>query len=175
MYQNFVGPSSVAMEPVSRTPEGEPDRCPVCGKDVRIDPSRPPGDAPCPHCGHLLWLSAGHFERTTIGPQSLCVATHQTLTAGTCPWCGHAIINGRDHGESTDIRSRDVSAVAAARLRASLKDSNPLFRRITAAFLKGIGPDAREFLPDLTLLLQDAHQSVRDAAAQAIKNIEKRR
>jgi signal recognition particle subunit SRP54 len=23
---------------------------------VRIDPSRPPGDAPCPHCGHLLWF-----------------------------------------------------------------------------------------------------------------------
>lgn len=40
----------------SRTPEGEPNRCPVCGKAVRIEPSRPPGDAPCPHCGHLLWF-----------------------------------------------------------------------------------------------------------------------
>jgi hypothetical protein len=44
------------MEPSSRTPEGEPNRCPVCGKPVVIDPSRPPGDAPCPHCGHLLWF-----------------------------------------------------------------------------------------------------------------------
>jgi hypothetical protein len=23
---------------------------------VRIEPSRPPGDAPCPNCGHLLWF-----------------------------------------------------------------------------------------------------------------------
>ena len=44
------------MEPSSRTPEGESHRCPVCGKDVRIEPSRPPGDAPCPHCGSLLWF-----------------------------------------------------------------------------------------------------------------------
>mgnify|MGYP000928657959 FL=1 len=44
------------MVPSSRTPEGEPKRCPVCGHAVRIDPSRPPGDAPCPHCGHLLWF-----------------------------------------------------------------------------------------------------------------------
>ena len=44
------------MEPSTRTPEGEPNRCPVCGKDLRIEPSRPPGDAPCPHCGHLLWF-----------------------------------------------------------------------------------------------------------------------
>lgn len=44
------------MEPSSRTPEGEPHRCPLCGNALRIEPSRPPGDAPCPHCGHLLWF-----------------------------------------------------------------------------------------------------------------------
>jgi hypothetical protein len=44
------------MEPSSRTPEGVPNRCPVCGKRVRLEPSTPPGDAPCPHCGHLLWF-----------------------------------------------------------------------------------------------------------------------
>ena len=42
------------MQPSSRTPEGEPNRCPVCGKTLHIEPSRRPGDAPCPHCGHLL-------------------------------------------------------------------------------------------------------------------------
>jgi HEAT repeat protein len=106
---------------------------------------------------------------------SLCVAAHQTLTAGTCPWCGHAIINGHDWGPSTEIRSRDIKAAAVARIRATLKDSNPLIRAQTAAFLGGKGADAAEFVPDLTLLLQDADQSVRDAAAQAIKDIEKRR
>lgn len=40
----------------SRTPEGSPNRCPVCGAEVRIEPSRPSGDAPCPSCGHLLWF-----------------------------------------------------------------------------------------------------------------------
>ncbi len=44
------------MKPSSRTPEGEPNRCPACGKLARIAPSRPPGDAPCPHCGYLLWF-----------------------------------------------------------------------------------------------------------------------
>jgi hypothetical protein len=39
----------------SRTPEGDPNTCPVCRKDLRIDPSTvPTKDAPCPHCGHLL-------------------------------------------------------------------------------------------------------------------------
>src|SRR5690242_20174330 len=40
----------------SRTPEGEPNRCPVCGNSLRLEPSVPPGDAPCPSCGCLLWF-----------------------------------------------------------------------------------------------------------------------
>jgi acyl carrier protein len=42
----------------SRTPEGEPHRCPVCDASVRIEPSLPSGDAPCPNCGILLWFVA---------------------------------------------------------------------------------------------------------------------
>jgi acyl carrier protein len=38
----------------SRTPEGSPGRCPVCGREVRLEVSEPLGDAPCPHCGTLL-------------------------------------------------------------------------------------------------------------------------
>ena len=51
------------MIPASRTPEGEPNQCPICGHEVRLEPSRPPGDAPCPHCGHLLWF--GLFAHPT--------------------------------------------------------------------------------------------------------------
>jgi anti-anti-sigma regulatory factor len=40
----------------SRTPEGRPNHCPVCGFDLQIEPSDPAGDAPCPQCGHLLWF-----------------------------------------------------------------------------------------------------------------------
>jgi hypothetical protein len=46
------------MIPSSRTPEGEPNCCPLCGHEVRVDVSYPAGDAPCPHCGHLLWFWA---------------------------------------------------------------------------------------------------------------------
>lgn len=48
------------MDVSTRTPEGFPSRCPICGKDVIINPSVPPGDAPCPHCGSLLWCTLGH-------------------------------------------------------------------------------------------------------------------
>lgn len=40
----------------SRTPEGEPARCPLCGAQVKVEPSVLIGDAPCPCCGHLLWF-----------------------------------------------------------------------------------------------------------------------
>ena len=43
----------------SRTPEGRPNHCPVCGSDLMIEPSDPAGDAPCPRCGHLLWFAWG--------------------------------------------------------------------------------------------------------------------
>ena len=36
----------------SQTPEGQTDRCQVCGARKRIQPSEPAGDAPCPRCGH---------------------------------------------------------------------------------------------------------------------------
>jgi hypothetical protein len=56
------------MEISSRTPEGNSARCPVCGKPIRIEPSTvPTPDAPCPHCGSLLWLANSprpSFEET---------------------------------------------------------------------------------------------------------------
>jgi TatA/E family protein of Tat protein translocase len=38
----------------SRTPEGTPNQCGVCGKEVRIEHSMPFGDATCPTCGSLM-------------------------------------------------------------------------------------------------------------------------
>jgi acyl carrier protein len=48
--------TSTAMTVSSRTPEGWPGRCPVCGAQVTLEPSTPFGDAPCPVCGQLLWF-----------------------------------------------------------------------------------------------------------------------
>src|SRR4051812_10006417 len=42
----------------SRTPEGDPNRCPICGYRCRVEPSCLSPDAPCPRCGHLLWFPA---------------------------------------------------------------------------------------------------------------------
>ena len=40
----------------SRTPEGMPNHCVLCGRDLRVEPSIDSLDAPCPSCGHLLWF-----------------------------------------------------------------------------------------------------------------------
>jgi anti-anti-sigma factor len=61
----------------SRTPEGEPNRCPVCGNTLRIEPSDPAGDAPCPHCGHLLW-----FTRELLGDVQVIRLTGDRLQPG---------------------------------------------------------------------------------------------
>jgi acyl carrier protein len=39
----------------SRTPEGLPHQCPICGKIAALEPCYPGGDSVCPSCGHLLW------------------------------------------------------------------------------------------------------------------------
>ncbi len=52
----------------SRTPEGDAHRCPVCGRDTRTDPSTvPTRDAPCPHCGSLLWFDRGTLSSLAGG------------------------------------------------------------------------------------------------------------
>jgi anti-anti-sigma factor len=50
----------------SRTPEGQPHHCPICGSDLRIEPSDPAGDAPCPQCGHLLWFVSEHVGNVQV-------------------------------------------------------------------------------------------------------------
>ena len=71
-------------------PKATINTCPVCGGHVRIEPSRPPGDAPCPHCGTLLWFAAGAIRsldaKEAVIPSSskwpCCVVTVQSC--GPC-------------------------------------------------------------------------------------------
>ncbi|HEY2839260.1 MAG TPA: phosphopantetheine-binding protein [Pirellulales bacterium] len=65
----------------SRTPEGEPNRCPLCGKDVILEPSQPLGDAPCPHCGHLLWFFRAAGETRIIAEPALGSRRRELLHA----------------------------------------------------------------------------------------------
>jgi acyl carrier protein len=48
----------------SRTPEGLPHRCPICGKLAALEPSYPDGDSICPACGHLLWWFRDRYGET---------------------------------------------------------------------------------------------------------------
>lgn len=45
----------------SRTPEGFPERCPLCGSIARLHFSSAAADAPCPRCGYLIWQSHAHL------------------------------------------------------------------------------------------------------------------
>jgi hypothetical protein len=46
----------------SRTPEGAPHRCPICGEVANLEPSYPGGDSVCPACANILRLMVEHFE-----------------------------------------------------------------------------------------------------------------
>jgi excisionase family DNA binding protein len=66
----------------SRTPEGAPNRCPVCRERIRIEPSSETHDAPCPCCGHLLWFpSEDRIEAVFSSGEAakLCKVSQQTI------------------------------------------------------------------------------------------------
>lgn len=43
-------------------PDGIRAECPICRKQVYVDPAEPLGDAPCPNCGTLLFIAAAHRQ-----------------------------------------------------------------------------------------------------------------
>lgn len=60
----------------SRTPEGIPHRCPVCGKTANLEPSFPGDDSCCPTCGKLLW----RFRDQVLG-KAFALPTEIKLTS----------------------------------------------------------------------------------------------
>lgn len=67
----------------SRTPEGGPYRCDVCGKVSSIATYSSVGDATCPHCGSLLWISDAmrRDERVRADPRARILALVNELAA----------------------------------------------------------------------------------------------
>jgi anti-anti-sigma factor len=54
------------MNDSSRTPEGIPDRCPICGKEVDFGASDRADEAPSSGCGHLVWLTGSEAEEALM-------------------------------------------------------------------------------------------------------------
>jgi hypothetical protein len=52
----------------SRTPEGEPDKCPICGGYTNLELSLQ-GDAPCPQCGVLRWIDGSPSHVVSDGSE----------------------------------------------------------------------------------------------------------
>src|SRR5262245_26887528 len=67
------------MMPATRTPEGYSGRCSVCGSEFTLEPSVPPGDAPCPNCGCLVWFE---LEKSKpVVPRELLASTRHQISA----------------------------------------------------------------------------------------------
>ena len=113
------------MEPASRTPDGESNTCFVCGASVVVAPSHPPGDAPCPNCGTLLWFNeltpaaveqlekrGAHIDTDDSGKVVSIRFTGDIYDDSALPQLER--ISGL---RTLDIRETKISANAAARLR----------------------------------------------------------
>jgi acyl carrier protein len=67
----------------SRTPEGIPHRCPVCGKTSAVETSYPGGDSCCPSCGQLLWWFRDRLSRDAgITPEQITLSSSFTEQIG---------------------------------------------------------------------------------------------
>jgi hypothetical protein len=56
------------MNNATRTTEGLPSNCPVCGKRMSVTPGEPLGDVICPHCGVLFY---SEFPSAVLVPDDL--------------------------------------------------------------------------------------------------------
>jgi hypothetical protein len=81
----------------------------VCGNFVRLEPSRPPGDAPCPSCGHLLWFGPPKLIDTeTVADQG--VPSKPRLPAFIVPGAEVQITEGTFASFDGVVRGLDKSS-----------------------------------------------------------------
>jgi hypothetical protein len=67
----------------SRTPEGEPVTCPVCGGMSLVVPSAfPTADAPCPRCGHLPWATGDQAREVEESAAARARAMEESVSRG---------------------------------------------------------------------------------------------
>ncbi len=121
----------------SRTPEGSPNLCPVCGNRLNIEPSLPACDAPCPCCGHLLW-----FNRDDLGDAQLVRPTENII----CPESLDLLFESVDlrQGMQLVLDFSDVHQIPSAVLGRLIN----IKRKVTAVRgrlrMRGVDHDLRE-------------------------------
>lgn len=119
----------------TRTTEGLPGRCPVCGKQMSVSPGEPLGDLVCPHCGVLFcpnFESPPHIPDDLKRLQELGVAV-ETDDEGEIT---RVVFHGSSYNDRSipgmaalngipiiDIRDTRISQVGASRLRLLLPDA----------------------------------------------------
>jgi hypothetical protein len=123
------------MDDATRTTEGFPSRCPVCGKRMSIDSGEPVGDAVCPHCGVLFypeWEQArpAHDDLQRLADLGVIVETDDEGEVTRLQFQGplyndHTIPQlAKLKGVPViDIRKTKITPSGADRLRALLPDA----------------------------------------------------
>jgi len=116
------------MQPSSRTPEGDDSHCPICGNALRIEPSRPPGDAPCPNCGSLIWFTPNDSDSNAHSP-----AERQLLRAKAAVEANDLRLASRLLSMALTLNPSNVECkTALAETRAKLRDEKRRLRRAKA-------------------------------------------
>lgn len=122
----------------SRTPEGSPNHCPVCGHDFKIEASDPPGDAPCPCCGHLVW-----FTWDGLGDAQVIKPTGELTHPERLDRLFASLMMIRK-GTRLVVDLEDVSYLSSAVLGRLINVKKKLGASGVKLRLRGVHPDLRE-------------------------------
>lgn len=96
----------------TRTPEGDLNVCPICGHEFRLEPSRPPADAPCPHCGTLNWFADPVVLPPARSGGISCLGELVPLEAGEAiPLRKHKLLVGRRSSCDIVLEYSNISAL----------------------------------------------------------------
>jgi anti-anti-sigma factor len=120
----------------SRTPEGAPNYCQVCGTHLTIEPSIPARDAPCPRCGNLVW-----FARPGIG--NVLVVKPADLFRPESLNLLFELVE-LTQGMQLVVDFRDVQAISSAALGRLINIKKKVAAVRGKLRLRGIDPDLRE-------------------------------
>ena len=127
------------MNIATRTTEGLPSHCPVCGKRMSVAPGEPLADLICPHCGVLFYANAHPLPPV---PDDLKQLADQGVNADTDDEgeVTRLQFQGATYNDHTipqlakltgvpviDIRNTAITRQGAARLRTLLPDATIVY------------------------------------------------